>query len=791
MGLFSKARRIGLISTRPAQWWEQTWREGFFCGNGRTGANVLGGVAEETILLSQTGVYRPGRINVVPDISAKLREIRSLLQQKKHIEAAGVLQKAFLQKNFRPQPISSVPTCELKVHSCVTAQNKNYKRFVDFETGEVSVSFEEGAANILRRLFVSRETDCIYFDITESVPMHRWKFSLQIPKAESGAGQDGFVPEAVQCKYEKGWMFFACLDNTGADYGAVVRVQANGGVLTAEEDGITVEGAKGVYCVAKLFRTQRRERAWNDLKTELSTGKDGYDKALKKHSVLHQKLFKRVSVEWTDIACDSTTEELQPAMARGEISSVLAEKLWNLGRYLLVCGTDENGGLFSSSGLWNGSYAAGTELRFDGEVQQAYRLALTGNLPELLEPLFAFCKQNEGDFKDDAMRLFGCRGIYLPSVTSGTTGRLGTSRTEDVFFTGCAALVAQIYYERFLYTGDERFLKTRALPFMKEVALFYEELLKLDATGKYQISPCCLPASSDGSEKQQTAGINSTADFALVRQLLLNLDEGSRITGLFEDERAKWEEMLKKIPPIPVENDLVQDYGYAMKKQTYCERGCLALFDASFGDGETLSAEMRNAFLQTAEKRLSESLSGQTSEVLLQLAEVFLHLNQPGRAFDVLGLLVQSCLMNNLVATKNDWRGYGLTRSDMRCPMQLQTNLAIAHLLQEAFCFYFQKTAYILSGYRTEWGSISLQGALLGNGTSVDVNYSATQSKLSVTIRGKSREPFRIVLPQGIKKVLKTSTGVLPQKEEDGTFTFDRISVSDEAPFVFLCKYVP
>ena len=45
--------------------------------------------------------------------------------------------------------------------------------------------------------------------------------------------------------------------------------------------------------------------------------------------------------------------------------------------------------------------------------------------------------------------------------------------------------MAQFFYDYYLYTGDQGFLKQRALPFMKEAALFYQDFLIPGTDGKW------------------------------------------------------------------------------------------------------------------------------------------------------------------------------------------------------------------------------------------------------------------------------------------------------------------
>ena len=61
------------------------------------------------------------------------------------------------------------------------------------------------------------------------------------------------------------------------------------------------------------------------------------------------------------------------------------------------------------------------------------------------------------------------------------------------FWTAGAGWMAQFYYDYYLYTGDRAFLRDRALPFMKEAALFYEDFLIEGPDGKLLFSPTYSP----------------------------------------------------------------------------------------------------------------------------------------------------------------------------------------------------------------------------------------------------------------------------------------------------------
>ena len=58
---------------------------------------------------------------------------------------------------------------------------------------------------------------------------------------------------------------------------------------------------------------------------------------------------------------------------------------------------------------------------------------------------------------------------------SPESGVLRHTSPHVIYWTDAAGWLASFYYDYYLFTGDEEFLRSRAIPFMKEVALFYED----------------------------------------------------------------------------------------------------------------------------------------------------------------------------------------------------------------------------------------------------------------------------------------------------------------------------
>src|SRR5213075_700104 len=88
-----------------------------------------------------------------------------------------------------------------------------------------------------------------------------------------------------------------------------------------------------------------------------------------------------------------------------------------------------------------------------------------------------------------------------------------------------AAWLAQHYYEHYLFSGDEKFLKSRAWPVMKGAAEFWLTALITDPRdGKLRVAPSYSP-----EHGPFTAGASMSQQ--IVANLFLNASEAARLVG--------------------------------------------------------------------------------------------------------------------------------------------------------------------------------------------------------------------------------------------------------------------
>src|SRR5690606_4243336 len=107
--------------------------------------------------------------------------------------------------------------------------------------------------------------------------------------------------------------------------------------------------------------------------------------------------------------------------------------------------------------------------------------------------LFRYYEELMDDFRDNARKLYGCGGIYIPAGTTPGIGSPNQIVPVILNWTGAAGWLARHYDEHYRFSGDQSFLKEQLLPFLREAVRFYEDFLVLGEDGLYRIYPSVSP----------------------------------------------------------------------------------------------------------------------------------------------------------------------------------------------------------------------------------------------------------------------------------------------------------
>ena len=702
--------RNKIIMKYPAACYKDAWREATPVGNGEVGALIYGGVGHEIIAVNRSDLWRDKKIAELPDVHEALVAMRSLLSQNKVKEAENILSNALKEKGFSGESFGKpLPLCDLDIVSDCNAAFNCYSRVLDMNTAETVVSWQEQRTEYTRKTFVSRDNDVLYSKIeAKGAFSFNGLFDLKVHDLQTIGTLP--VPIAKVC-YEKDCIYFH--SEWDEPYGAVLKL-SHDGKSSVTEKGIKITEATCVELKLKTFVGGCVDNQFKDIEETLKSASD-YAAAFEIHKKLHGDIYNRTVLLLGEGERNTANELLLMDAYAESASDELVEKLWSFGRYLLVC-ANKNGGLpCHLYGLWCGDYNGMWAYNmFNVNIEMIYWQALSGNMSELLLNVFNYVESHMDDYRENAKKLFGCRGINICSVSTPESGLHKLLYPHILHWTGGAGWIAQHYYDYYLCTRDEEFLKNRALPFMYETALFYEDYFTVGDDGYFVASPSNSPENVPGNvlhdlQSNSEVNVNATMDFAIAKELLTNLLQGAKSCGMYLDKAKTWQTMLSKIPPYQVNEDgALAEWMHPFYKDNYQHRHESHLYPVFPGKEITRNNNpvLHKAAEVAVEKREVVGIKEQSGWSLAYMANTYARLGYGDKAVNVIDMLAKSCVLSNLFTTHNDWRRMGIAtcmNMETVAPVQLDANMGIVSAINEMFLFSTRNEMYLFNALPTRW----------------------------------------------------------------------------------------
>ena len=155
------------------------------------------------------------------------------------------------------------------------------------------------------------------------------------------------------------------------------------------------------------------------------------------------------------------------------------------------------------------------------------------------------------------------------------------------YWISAGGLACRPFWDHYLATGDEDFLRNRVVPAYKDLALFYEDFLTAtDKNGNYIFAPSFSPENTPAStDPSGPVLVNATMDIAVCREVLTNLIQACETLGVEADSVPKWKAMLAKMPPYLLELDgTLKEWAWPTLQEHYSHRHVSHLYGAWPGD---------------------------------------------------------------------------------------------------------------------------------------------------------------------------------------------------------------
>ena len=703
--------RYDIYQKKSASVYANRWRDCTPLGNGYTGIALYGGVATETIAISRADLWYGAYENGVPDVLHVLGEMRSLQKKGKMEDACSKMYDALNDAGY------NVGVDNPRVLGCVRIQfackgvYSKYRRITHTDTAESEIQYRIDDISFNRRCFVSRKRDLIVMRIQGTEPSD---LSLSQGFFDSFEGEREREIKKSDAEYALYTSQDNCMIYSSKSeekfFGIVTKAFSDGNVEVSDKE-IQITQAKDTLIIIKVFSNKSdRKSAERAAVREVNNCINDYQQLFFENLKLYGKLYKKADVKlYTGRKFHSNEELLADAMDN-ECSQELIEKLWRFGRYLFISGVTEKGLPFPLYGLWSCGYERIWAQHVGNEnVQMIHWHAVVGGLSNLIEPLINFYYSKIEGFRECAKNLFGCRGIFAGVYLAPNISLVTPHVPVILHFLGVAGWISRHFYEYYMCTKDERMFQDKILPFMIETVKFYEDYVYEDENGKIELYPACSPENTPLEYKNAKPTItghempvtkNPTIEFAILKELLINLLEISDTHPELNAQAEKWKEMLSKIPDYMInESGAIAEWMDESVHDYYSHRHLSHIYPIFPGTEieDTERYDLLPAFKKAVDMR---ELGHMTGWSLMHMAAIYARLREKEKVFNCFNMLCKVCLLDNFFTLHNDYRQMGITAVDMGneifAPVQLDAIMGAVNAVQEMLIYASAKTVKLL-----------------------------------------------------------------------------------------------
>lgn len=595
-----------LFDTAPADRWE----DAFGVGNGRHGALAYGRPGTETVIVTHhrlTWPDTPAPPAGPPDLAVSLPRVRDLLLAGESRRALELFASdryigdglADHGARYHPRPFHPAFAVSLRDERAGSLRDEDavsprdesargtaadgYRRTLNYRAG-LAVAAWPGRRHAC---FASRVRDLVVQQVSGTLPDLAVEINTRLPGAPAGlrvtaqarerSAGDAMIVTAVQYP-----------GHAGGYVGATRVVSGAGGMVMAFSAADSGPGGLGGVHVSgcRELTVLTRVEAFGDC-ADLDTARDRaltavtgapvYQRGLllAEHARAHARAFGEVSLDLGVSAADRrlgigqllTRQEGHP----DQPLPALLEKLFDSGRYLLLSAS----GLLPSrlTGLWQGDWrpAWSGAITTDANLGLQLAGAVTTDVPDAVDAVASLVREQLPDWRVNARRLFGARGIVAPAHTDGASGLCThfEPRWPLHMWTAAADWLLVPVLDEALARCDPGYATRHAGPALRELAAFYEDFLtRTDCDGRAIFAPSYSPENEPGG--WTPAAVNAAMDIAAARHALLAAADagqadtrqaGGASAGPGADDepdrvaQRRWRELADRLPPYRITPD--------------------------------------------------------------------------------------------------------------------------------------------------------------------------------------------------------------------------------------------
>ena len=549
-------------------------------GNGSFGGNIFGSVAAERVTLNEKTLWRGGPNtskgaeyywNVNKESAHLLPEIRQAFVDNDLEKAAKLTRENFNglagYEDYSEQPFRFGSYTTLGEAYIETGLSEigmsDYKRILSIDSALAVVSFQKDGVKYERSYFASYPDSAMVWKFTADKPgMQNLTFSYAgNPEAEGKMVADG----------DKGLLYVGKLKNNGMEFALRIQAQHKGGSLKATADGkLVAKDADEVVFILTAdtdykinynpdFTDPKAYVGVNpvestDAMMKAATARS-YDELKARHQEDYLSLFNRVKISLNPNApmtlefpsiYDLPTYKRLASYRKGKPDYKLEEIYYQYGRYLLIASSRPGNMPANLQGLWANGVDGPWRVDYHHNIniQMNYWPACPTNLSECNWPLIDFIRTLVKPGEKVAQSYFGARG-WTASVSANIFGFASPLSSQDMawnFNPMAGPWLATHVWEYYDYTRDKKFLKEVGYDLIKSSAIFAVDYLWKRPDGSYTAAPSTSPEHGPVDE-------GATFVHAVIREILLNAIDASKVLGVDAKARKQWQEVYDNLVP--------------------------------------------------------------------------------------------------------------------------------------------------------------------------------------------------------------------------------------------------